>query len=63
MLALRLGFPFVHPHMLRHACSYKLANDGKDIRAIQLYMGHKNIQNTVEYMQLSAERFKDFGAD
>jgi len=60
----KAGFPFsVHPHMLRHACGYKLANDGKDTRAIQLYMGHKNIQNTVEYMQLSAERFKDFWAD
>jgi len=50
----------VHPHMIRHACGYKLANDGKDTRAIQLYMGHRNIQNTVGYTQLSAERFKDF---
>ena len=57
-------FPFtVHPHMIRHACGYKLANDGIDTRAIQLYMGHRNIQNTVGYMQLSAERFKDFWAD
>lgn len=56
--------PFtVHPHMIRHACGYKLANDGKDTRAIQLYMGHKNIQNTVGYTQLAAGRFKDFWAD
>jgi type 1 fimbriae regulatory protein FimE len=56
--------PFtVHPHMLRHACGYKLANDGKDTRAIQLYMGHRNIQNTVGYTQLSAERFKGFWID
>lgn len=35
-------FPFtVHPLMIRHACGYKLANEGKDTRAIQLYMGHK----------------------
>jgi hypothetical protein len=28
--------PFaVHPHMLRHACGYKLANDGHDTRALQ----------------------------
>ena len=53
----------VHPHMLRHACGYKLANDGHDTRAIQLYMGHKNIQNTVGYTQLSAGRFKDFWSD
>jgi type 1 fimbriae regulatory protein FimE len=56
--------PFgVHPHMLRHACGYKLANDGHDTRAIQLYMGHKNIQSTVGYTQLSANRFKDFWSD
>jgi len=53
----------VHPHMIRHACGYKLANDGIDTRAIQLYMGHKNIQNTVGYTQLSADRFKDFWKD
>jgi len=53
----------LHPHMLRHACGYKLANEGQDTRAIQLYMGHRNIQNTVGYTQLSAERFKDFWAD
>jgi type 1 fimbriae regulatory protein FimE len=53
--------PFtVHPHMLRHACGCKLANDGEDTRAIQLYMGHKNIPNTVGYTQLSAEWFKNF---
>ena len=60
----RAKFPFVvHPHMLRHACGYKLANEGADTRAIQLYMGHRNIQNTIVYMQLSADRFKDFWAD
>lgn len=60
----RSNFPFtVHPHMLRHACGYKLANDGIDTRAIQHYMGHRNIENTVGYTQLSAERFKDFWAD
>jgi type 1 fimbriae regulatory protein FimB/type 1 fimbriae regulatory protein FimE len=53
----------VHPHMIRHACGYKLANEGKDTRAIQFYMGHSNIQNTVGYTQLSADRFKDFWID
>jgi site-specific recombinase XerD len=61
-VAAKLPFS-VHPHMLRHACGYKLANDGHDTRAIQLYMGHKNIQNTVGYTQLSAHRFKDFWDD
>jgi site-specific recombinase XerD len=52
-------FPFlVHPHMLRHVCGFKLANDGQDTRALQHYLGHKNIQHTVRYTELS--RFKSF---
>jgi type 1 fimbriae regulatory protein FimB/type 1 fimbriae regulatory protein FimE len=58
----RLPFP-VHPHMLRHALGFKLANDGQDTRAIQLYLGHKNIQHTVRYTELSPTRFKDFFKD
>jgi len=50
----------VHPHMLRHACGFKLANDGHDTRALQHYLGHKNIQHTVRYTELSPDRFKDF---
>jgi len=57
-----LDFP-VHPHMLRHATGYKLANDGHDTRAIQHYMGHKNIQHTVRYTKLSSDRFKTFWKD
>jgi type 1 fimbriae regulatory protein FimE len=56
--------PFsVHPHMLRHACGYKLAQEGQDTRAIQHYLGHKNIQHTVRYTQLSSDRFKNFWKD
>jgi hypothetical protein len=29
-----------HPHMLRHACGYALANKGHDTRAIQGWLGH-----------------------
>jgi len=55
------GMPFrVHPHMLRHACGYRLANDGHDTRSLQHYLGHKNIQHTVRYTELAADRFKDF---
>ena len=53
----------VHPHMLRHACGYKLANDGHDTRAIQQYLGHKNITHTVRYTELSADRFNGFWTD
>jgi len=55
------GMPFaVYPHMLRHACGFKLANDGHDTRALQHYLGHKNIQHTVRYTELSPDRFRDF---
>jgi type 1 fimbriae regulatory protein FimE len=56
--------PFsVHPHMLRHACGFKLANDSQDTRALQHYLGHKNIQHTVRYTELSPQRFRDFWKD
>jgi len=57
-----LGMP-IHPHMLRHSTGFKLANDGRDTRAIQLYLGHKNIQHTVRYTELAVGRFKDFWTD
>ena len=50
----------VHPHMLRHACGYALANKGHDTRALQAYLGHRNIQHTVRYTELSPTRFKNF---
>ena len=48
-----------HPHMLRHACGYALANRGHDTRALQAYLGHRNIQHTVRYTELSPTRFKN----
>jgi len=57
-----ITFP-IHPHMLRHACGFKLANDGQDTRAVQHYLGHKNIQHTVRYTELSAARFNGFWKD
>jgi integrase len=58
----RVPFP-IHPHMLRHSTGYKLANDGHDTRAIQHYLGHRNITHTVRYTELSPERFKGFWRD
>jgi type 1 fimbriae regulatory protein FimB/type 1 fimbriae regulatory protein FimE len=49
--------------MLRHPTGYKLANDGRDTRAIQHYLGHRNIQSTVRYTEMSPTRFKDFWDD
>ena len=61
-VAAKLPFP-IHPHMLRHATGYKLANDGHDTRAIQHYLGHRNIQHTVRYTELSPQRFSKFWSD
>jgi type 1 fimbriae regulatory protein FimB/type 1 fimbriae regulatory protein FimE len=55
----KLGFK-AHPHMLRHACGFALANAGHDTRALQAYLGHRNIQHTVRYTELSPTRFKNF---
>jgi integrase len=57
-----LGFK-AHPHMLRHACGYALANKGHDTRALQAYLGHRNIQHTVRYTELAPDRFKRFWTD
>ncbi|WP_370605578.1 tyrosine-type DNA invertase [Citrobacter braakii] len=46
-----------HPHMLRHACGYALANMGADTRLIQDYLGHRNIRHTVRYTMGAASRF------
>jgi integrase len=54
----KMPFP-IHPHMLRHGCGYALANAGHDTRALQAYLGHKNIQHTVRYTELAPDRFKD----
>jgi len=42
--------------MLRHTCGFKLANDGHDTRALQNYLGHKNIHHTVRYTEMAPDR-------
>jgi hypothetical protein len=49
--------------MVRHACGYALANAGHDTRALQDWLGHRSIQHTVRYTELSPTRFKDFWRD
>lgn len=54
----RSGFSFrPHPHQLRHACGYKLANDGHDTRIIQTYLGHRSISSTTIYTETNVGRF------
>jgi site-specific recombinase XerD len=54
----KIGFK-VHPHMLRHACGYALANKGIDTRTLQAYLGHRSINSTTRYAALASGRFKN----
>jgi type 1 fimbriae regulatory protein FimB/type 1 fimbriae regulatory protein FimE len=58
----KFGFP-LHPHMLRHACGYKLANEGHDTRSLQHYLGHKNIAHTLPHTELALDRLTGFWND
>jgi site-specific recombinase XerD len=58
----KLGFP-VHARMLRHACGFKMANDGVNTRTIQAYLGHRDIRHTVRYTELIPVRFKGLWKD
>jgi integrase len=53
-----MGFK-IHPHMLRHACGYALANKGLDTRTLQAYLGHRSINSTTRYASLAPGRFKN----
>jgi integrase len=57
--AAELPFP-AHPHMLRHSCGYFRINNGWDIRHLQLWLGHKTIQQTMRYAELSDEPFRRY---
>jgi integrase len=54
----KIGFK-VHPHMLRHATGFVLANRGTDTRTLQAYLGHRSIQSTMRYTELAPSRFKN----
>jgi integrase len=60
----RAEMPFrCHPHQLRHSIGYHYANQGKDTRSLQAFLGHRNIQSTVRYTQMSPTRFKGWERD
>ena len=61
-VAAGIEFP-VHPHMLRHGAGYKLASSGMSTWDLQLFLGHKNVQNTQKYVQLTDSRFKGYWKD
>lgn len=50
------GLGHVHPHQLRHAWGFAMAEEGTDTRLIQTYLGHADISNTVIYTETSQRR-------
>ena len=48
----------VRPHMLRHSCGFKLANQGTDLRTMQDYLGHRDPKHTVRYTRIAGTRFE-----
>jgi type 1 fimbriae regulatory protein FimB/type 1 fimbriae regulatory protein FimE len=53
----------IHPHMLRHSTGFRLTNKGEELRRIQDYLGHANINNTVKYTRLNHNQFNSFWDD
>jgi site-specific recombinase XerD len=58
-----IGMDGVHPHLLRHACGFKLVNQGVDTRTLAAYLGHRQIANTARYTKMDARRFDGFWQD
>jgi site-specific recombinase XerD len=56
--AARAGLHDVHPHTLRHACGYYLADRGTDLRTMQDYLGHRDPRHTVHYTRVAGRRFE-----
>ena len=50
------GLPHIHPHMLRHSCGFYMADRREDVRVMQDWLGHANVQNTVRYTALAPGR-------
>jgi integrase len=49
-----------HPPHIAPCLRLCLGEHGTRYPALQAYLGHKNIQHTVKYTELSPDRFKDF---
>jgi len=57
--AMRAGLPERgNPHALRHACGYKLASEGHDLRVIQHYLGHRDVRSTEIYTEAAPADFR-----
>jgi site-specific recombinase XerD len=49
----------VHPHMIRYSFATHMLNRGADLYSIMQFLGHKEIQSTVRYLQAATKRLSD----
>jgi hypothetical protein len=61
--ARQLGCSDIAQQRHQESCDYEGDHDGHDTRSIQDYLGHKAIQHTVRYTELSPVKFKEFWRD
>lgn len=47
------GYPGMHPHQLRHSYAVVALQSGMDVRTLQKLLGHKNLDTTMRYLQLT----------
>jgi integrase len=57
-VAAEAGMSGIHPHALRHAAGYKLALEGRSMRDIQHYLGHRRIESTEIYTEHAPTNFR-----
>jgi len=61
--AAKAGLHDVYPHLLRHACGFKLVNQGFDTLSLAAYLGHRQIANTKRYCRMDSGRFDGLWRD
>ena len=42
-----------HMHSLKHSCGTHLSEMGKDVAVIRDWLGHRNVQNTMIYLEVT----------
>jgi site-specific recombinase XerD len=60
LMGQRRSLGSVLPYVWIASLGRMLANKGQDMRSLQAYLGHKNIQHAVRYTELAPDRFQDF---